>query len=239
VLPLTPSLCPECGREGARASPLRNVAAVETNQGRCDALCSQVICTIIILHSFISRNGMKMGKMRGGIVSQGARLPVAFVIALACVVASVGLYARAGDIFDEDWSPPKAVIHPHSLAVQPATHPASPQVSRRAIPRKSEQAHSRGLLKEAFATQLKDRSPASRKKLAQMLLDEAVKAADNPADEFVLLGGAIEASKEAASVRLCFVAADKMGSAYAIDELNVKTDAVLKVNLRGDSPAAA
>jgi hypothetical protein len=102
-----------------------------------------------------------------------------------------------------------------------------------------EQARSRGLLKETFAKQLKDRSPAGRKKLAQTLLDEVPKAADNPSDEFVLLGGAIEASKEASVLRLCFVAADTMAAQYDVDGLSVKIEAVLKVNLRGDSPAAA
>ncbi|HZK81381.1 MAG TPA: hypothetical protein VFC46_09950, partial [Humisphaera sp.] len=100
-------------------------------------------------------------------------------------------------------------------------------------------ARSRGLLKEAFAKQLKDRSAVGRKKLAQALLDEVPKAADNPTDQYVLLGGAIEASKDAAVLPLCFQAADMMARQYDVDALNVKTEAALKMNLRGDSPATA
>ncbi|HZK79482.1 MAG TPA: hypothetical protein VFC46_00405 [Humisphaera sp.] len=120
---------------------------------------------------------------------------------------------------------------------QPA--PASQTPSRRAIPGKPDLARSRGLLKEAFAKQLKDRSSAGRRKLAQALLDEVPKAADNPTDQYVLLGGAIEASKDAAILPLCFQAADMMASQYEVDALNVKTEAALKMNLRSDSPATA
>jgi len=210
---------------------------------------------------------MKMGIVPGRIVSRAG------IISLACIFACSALSARAGNIFDDDWTPPKPAVRPHPAPAQPppvaptptpadshpaATPPATPQptvtppataqpvaearpqaASRHAIPGKLEQARSRGLLKEAFAAQLKDRSIAGRKKLAQTLLDEVPKTADNPSDEYVLLGGAIEASKEAGTLRLCFSAADTMAAQYEIDALPVKTEAVLKVNLRGDSPATA
>jgi hypothetical protein len=102
-----------------------------------------------------------------------------------------------------------------------------------------EQARSRGLLKDAFAGQLKDRSIAGRRKLAQALLDEVPKTADNPSDEYVLLGGAIEASKDAGALALCSQAADTMAAQYDVDGLSIKTDAALKMDLRGDSPATA
>jgi formylglycine-generating enzyme required for sulfatase activity len=102
-----------------------------------------------------------------------------------------------------------------------------------------EQARSRGLLKDAFAGQLKDRSIAGRRKLAQALLDEVPKTADNPSDEYVLLGGAIEASKDAGALALCSQAADTMAAQYEVDALSIKTDAAPKMDLRGDSPATA
>lgn len=201
--------------------------------------------------------------MRGGIVSHFRRMRDVGIVALACVIACSALSARAGNIFDDDWIPPKSAVQPHGAAAQPppavpnppapATNPAAapspnpqPQPTpapqppaRRPIPGKLEQARSRGLLKEAFAGQLKDRSVAGRKKLAQALLDEVPKTADNPSDEYVLLGGAIDASNDAGALDLCFQAADTMASQYEVDGLSIKTDAALKINLRGDSPATA
>ena len=55
----------------------------------------------------------------------------------------------------------------------------------------------------------------------------------------MLLCGTIDAAKEASLLRLCFTAADQMAAMYEIDALSVKSDAALKVSLRGDSPAAA
>ena len=184
-----------------------------------------------------------------------SRLLRSLCIGIACIawaVACSALYAHAGNIFDDDWTPPKPVGQQHaapakippavSIPVPSATGqvPAvSPSPSRHAIPDKSDQARSRGLLRAAFAEKLKDRSIAGRKKLAHALLDEAPKTADNPSDQYVLLGGAIEASKDAGILQLCFQAADTMAVQYEVDGLNVKTEAALKVNLRGESPASA
>ena len=170
------------------------------------------------------------------------------IACIACVIAFSALHAHASNIFDEDWTPPKPVVQPHAVPIQrpPALPvPAAPATvespgvsappSRRPIPDKSDQAHSRSLLKAAFAKQLKDRSIEGRKKLAQSLLDEVPKTSDNPSDQYVLLGGAIEASKDGGVLPLCFQAADTMASKYEVNGFNVKIEAALRVNLRGDS----
>ena len=188
-------------------------------------------------------------------------LRIAAIIYLAAAVFAAPV--RAGNIFDDDWTPPKPAAQPKTApspapesppnptnpspqnppvatppAVgQPSAAPAPP--ARREIPGRVEQARSRALLKQAFADQLKDRTLAGRKKLAQALLDEVPKTADNPSDEYVLLGGAIEASKESGHLKMCFQAADILASQYDVNGLNVKTDAVLKMNLHGDSTATA
>ena len=180
------------------------------------------------------------------------RRPCLSIACLAIVIAFPALSVLAGNIFDDDWTPPKHATQPRTAPTQPppavpiptATAPSQPTPApqtpaRRPIPGKPDLARSRGLLKEAFAKQLKDRSAVGRKKLAQALLDEVPKAADNPTDQYVLLGGAIEASKDAAALPFCFQAADMMAPQYDVDALNVKTEAALKMNLRGDSPATA
>jgi len=114
-----------------------------------------------------------------------------------------------------------------------------PTAVRRPIPGAAEQARSRELLKTLFASQLMDRSVAGRRKLAQALLAEAPNSADNASDEYVLLGGVIDASKGAGALDLCFQAADLMAGQYEVDGLGIKSDAALNINLRGDSPASA
>jgi hypothetical protein len=201
-----------------------------------------------------------------------ARARRAGLFCLAGLVACWAIPASAGNIFDDDWTPPKPVVRPHPAdapppAVVETPAPATPKpeseptprtpptpapdapapdapapekpAARRPIPGAAEQAHSRDLLKAAFANQLKDKSAAGRRKLAGALLAEVPKAADNPSDEFVMLGGAIEASKEAGSLHLCFEAADAMATDYDVDAPAIKLDAALKTNFRGDSPAAS
>jgi hypothetical protein len=165
------------------------------------------------------------------------------VVLLTCVLAFSPMYMGAGGIFEDDWTPPKPVGQPHAPAAQPApaipaTQPAA-AVPRLPIPAKVDQAHSRALLKELYAKQIADRSLAGRKKLARTLLDEAPKLADSPTDRFVLLVGAMDAAREAENLELCFQAADRIAEQYDVDGLSIKADAILKINLRGDSPATA
>ena len=75
---------------------------------------------------------------------------------------------------------------------------------RRPVPDRPDQVRVQALLKEVFASQLKDKSVAGRRRLAQTLISEAAKSTDHPADQFVLLGGAIDAAREGKSLPLCF-----------------------------------
>jgi hypothetical protein len=211
---------------------------------------------------------MKARALSGSDVCGTRRSLCAGLIGLAGLIAFCAPHASAGNIFDDDWTPPRQVNRPRDVpaqppppvpnpapdaakppAVPPATPPAippppadaapPPAPRHRAIPGKAEQARSRALLKQAFATQLKDRSPAGRKKLAEALLAAGPRTADNSSDEFVLLCGTLDAAREASLLRLCFTAADQMAAMYDVDALSVKSDAALKVSLRGDSPAVA
>jgi hypothetical protein len=165
--------------------------------------------------------------------------------------------ARAGTIFDDDWTPPAPrkvtapsppASAPAATEVKPAT-PATPVstptptppavAARRPVPGKADQAKSRTLFKQVFAKELADRAPAARRALAAKLLDEAAKVADVPADQFVLLAGAADAAREGGDLNLCARAADALATAYDVDPLAVKADAATKIALRADPPAVA
>jgi hypothetical protein len=184
---------------------------------------------------------MKIETLHRRPVSHVPKIGHASILALAGILVYSALSLGAGNIFDDEWAPPKPVGQPHATPAQPplavpATQPAT--LPRLPIPGKADQAHSRALLKELYAKQITDRSLAGRKKLARTLLDEAPKLTDSPTDRFVLLIGAMDAAREAENLELCFQAADVIAEQYDVDGLSVKADAVLKINLRGDSPAA-
>ena len=67
--------------------------------------------------------------------------------------------------------------------------------------------------------------------LADRLLQEASRFAGIPADEFVLLAGAIDAGKQGSEFKASFAAAELMGSAFDVDPLAIKVDAVLNTKL--------
>jgi len=106
------------------------------------------------------------------------------------------------------------------------------------VPTPAEQAKSRKLFKEVFAADLSDHSPAARHALAAKLLEQSVGVHDVPADQFVLLVGAIQAGKEASDLDLCCRAADAMAVAYQVDGLGLKYDTVMKMTLRAGTLAA-
>jgi hypothetical protein len=148
-------------------------------------------------------------------------------------------------------SPPPTVIPPAPPVVPPATAPVAekprlpqiptpapkpPEIVRRAIPPKADLDRSRTLLKEAFAQQLADRTIPARHKLAETLLSEAAKAGENPSDQFALFGGAINAAKESASLRMVEAVADEMARTYAVDSPQVKVTAALSMPLKADTP---
>ena len=108
--------------------------------------------------------------------------------------------------------------------------------ARRAVPPKEDLDRSRALLKEAFAVQLADRALPARRKLAESLLNEARKAGENQSDQFALFGGAINAAKESASLRLVIAVADEMAKKYTVDPQQVKLGIALSMPLKADSP---
>jgi hypothetical protein len=86
----------------------------------------------------------------------------------------------------------------------------------------------RKLFEEVFAAQLKDRSPASRRKFAQQMLAEAAKLAGGSPDHFVLVTGALQAASEGQNLRLCFLAAKMLSQNYEVDELATEVDTATK-----------
>ena len=100
------------------------------------------------------------------------------------------------------------------------------------MPTSANQARSRKLLKEAFADELKDRSPTARRTLATKLLAEADKAADNPCDRFVLLVGACDAATEGSDLRLAGRAAEAAASLFTVNAVRLSTDRALRSPLK-------
>lgn len=196
-----------------------------------------------------------------------ARPAVAAAIVLTGVLQTLimGGPARAGNIFDDDWTPPKRAQAPREGPVVPVPpppdepNPATPErvakppmppvnppetvaapptnEVRRPIPDKANTARCRKLFKEVFAEQLKDHSVPARRKLAQSLLDEAGKAMVGSPDRFVLLNGAMQAAEEAKSLRMCFAAATLLAKTYEADELAAKAEATAKTFAGPASPA--
>ena len=173
--------------------------------------------------------------------------------------------SRAGNIFDDDYVPPSSKA-PTTAATQPATRsvpetikpvpekptagkevapklaiePVPPAANRAPlpVPAPSDQSRSRMLFKETFADELKDRSVAGRRALADLLLAQADKVKGNPSDQYVLLIGARDAAAEGGDLRLAARAADLTAEAYDVTALRLKTDVALNHSIRADSPAA-
>jgi hypothetical protein len=183
-------------------------------------------------------------------------------LALLIQLCGAASEVRAGNIFEEDWTPPpaprkpvqppppadsstsKPVIPVDPTPTKPATTPPvippeAKTATRRSIPEKAEQARCRKLFKEVFANDLADRSIVARRALGIKLLDEAMKMTDSPTDEFVLLVGATDASREAGDLRVLMRAADKLATLYEVDGARLTLDAIPKMNLRADAPATS
>jgi hypothetical protein len=174
------------------------------------------------------------------------------------IVCATLLSARAGNIFDDDWTPPApkatrpSAFTPGPSPPQPAQGPPQPQGERPTpaspahaetrspapVPAKAQQANSRKLFKEVFAAELTDRSAPARRKLAVKLLDAADKSADVRSDLFVLLIAAADAARDAADLELSFRATDALAAAYQVDGLRMRSDMALAVFAARD-PAAA
>jgi hypothetical protein len=108
--------------------------------------------------------------------------------------------------------------------------PGPSVAAKRPIPDKAEQLRSRTLMRELFAKQLADKSAPGRRKLAEVLLAESVKVADNVVDQYVLLAATIEAAKQAGWLQACFQAADLMAARFDVDALALKSDSTIQAN---------
>ena len=191
---------------------------------------------------------------------QGRQMEGWIVVALAASLILAGT-AGAGSIFDEDLNPPPkppAQAAPPMAPTAPPPAPSdtsapiktprsvfpstdvvlppAPAVSH-AIPSALDRDKSRKLFKEVFAEKMKDAAPASRRALAQELLDQIPASADKPADQYVLASGAIGAAEDGQSLDLAFRAVDMMVSLFDIDPLAAKNQATMAVlNAPGASP---
>jgi hypothetical protein len=183
----------------------------------------------------------------------------AFAMAAALLLPVTA--SRGGSIFDDDWTPPAKrpqptkppaipATTPATPANRPDTAPAAPQTAipsraaqpavappvHRTLPDRASRGKVRKLFEEVFADYLKDRAPAARKKLAQRLLDEGIKAPEGTADQFVLLTGAMQAAEDALNIRISFAAAEELAKSYDVDELSTKVEAATKVFSGAPSP---
>jgi hypothetical protein len=173
--------------------------------------------------------------------------------------------AAPKSIFDDDWVPPKptakpaadpAPVTPKPPTPDPVPKPPDPTVkpptatptpvpvavapaARLPIPERDKQVAVRKVMREVFAEQLADASPAARRKLADNLLAQAGKAADAPVDRFVLLAAAVDAGLEGGSLPLAFKAADDLGGAFEVDPLAVKAEKVNKLNAKAGADAVS
>lgn len=181
-----------------------------------------------------------------------------YFFAITFLFAPLG---RAASIFDDDYSPPKRIepssrpSAPEPSAAKPAevagvpsgvSHVSPAEVKpasgikgnvHRAVPSREARAKCRKLFEEVYATQLKDRSPVARRKLAKALLAEAEKADEGSPDRFVLLNGAMQAAEEGQNLRICFDSVTKLASGYDVDELDAKTEAATKTFASPPTPA--
>src|SRR4051794_21948554 len=97
----------------------------------------------------------------------------AFVTVLMALVLAAPAGAAAKNIFDDDWEPPKPAARPPTAPVaDPAVRPPSPNTpvaadvapaKRLPIPDRAAQIAVRKVMREVFAEQLADPSPAARR----------------------------------------------------------------------------
>jgi len=179
--------------------------------------------------------------------------PILFALLILLTPAAL---QAGKNIFDDDWVAPKSTERPTTpkpipappRTPEPATTPdptrppdpaptvtpsPTPEIKtiivsakRLPVPASAEQTAVRKVMKEVFATQLTDRTPAGRKKLITALIAQADKSADVPTERFVLLAAAHDAAIEAVDLPQALRFADEMGRFFEVDALAVKAAAV-------------
>lgn len=130
--------------------------------------------------------------------------------------------------------PPVAPQNPPAVEPNPSSATAAP--GRAAIPASSEQAPVRTLMKEAFASQLADRSAPARRKLAGALFVQAEKSAPVPVEHYVVLAAAYEASVDGGDLAGACRAADSLSREFKVDALAMKTAAMHQYSTRPAAP---
>ncbi len=88
------------------------------------------------------------------------------------------------------------------------------------------------MLKEVYVKELADKTPPARKALAGRFIEDAEKSSNAPADEFVLLSGAIQAAQEASDLTLSFQAVDAMARDFTVEASTLKAQSLLKLSAR-------
>jgi hypothetical protein len=136
-------------------------------------------------------------------------------------------------------TPPQSGNDPRPPASSGAVRPPTPSAvvpQRQVVPPNVKLEKSRALLREAFARQLADKSPAARAQLCTTLLDAAEKASSDPSDQYVLLGGALNAAREAGDLRKVMEIAQTMSLVFWVDPQSIITTSALNMSLKSDMP---
>jgi hypothetical protein len=105
------------------------------------------------------------------------------------------------------------------------------------LPGKLEMERSRELMKQVYADKMRDQSIAARRLLAAELLDQAILADENAADQYVLLTGAIQAGRDGQDLAEVLNAVDAMALRYDVDALASKLELATDMTLLADVPA--
>jgi formylglycine-generating enzyme required for sulfatase activity len=108
-----------------------------------------------------------------------------------------------------------------------ASIPAPVVKLRLAKPSPTELSQSIRRLNEAYAAQLEDHTATARKKLARTLLDDVSTMASAPSDQYALLLGAYNISRETGNWATCDEAAERLMELFLVDTLSMKAKAVL------------
>ena len=175
-------------------------------------------------------------------------------LCLVLLAAVVPVRAQQKNIFDDGWEPAKAkpaepkptrpptpppakpdkpatpvpppwTVDPGPKVAVPIAPPIAPPVARRPVPAEPQQAAVRKVMKEVFARQLTDRTPAGRKALFAALMIQADKSAGLPIEQFVLLAAAHDAATEAGDLTLVARTADDLGRHFDVDPLAIQAAA--------------
>jgi len=122
---------------------------------------------------------------------------------------------------------PAASPAPQSPTAAPKAEAAAADVTKRMkIPGATQQKEAERLVKEIFKTQYAKKSPADRKVLAGLLLEEAKKSKDDPASLWVLCRDAQDVASQAADVGVAVEAAEVAAQCFDVDPLALKTSAL-------------